>query len=233
MKKTAYFFALITLITFAQSCSPVAKPQQTQPANTALGEQGVEEYKADNYYTGGSGYVAPGYELGTELKKVKANYLSVKKYAAKNNCSGDYIFVINMRIPCYKKRFFVYNAVKDSLVETALVSHGIGSETFKGELIFSNVPNSMCSSLGKYKIGESYKGIWGFSYRLRGLDSTNSKALERAVVLHSYPTIPDKEIGTSPVVFSHGCPMVSPVFLEKLKGYISKAKKPILLSIIY
>jgi hypothetical protein len=201
-----------------------------------FGEQNVVEYKPENYYSGGISYITPAYNLGVELKKVKTNYFETKNYAAKNNCNQDYVFVIDMRIPCYKKRFFVYDARKDSLLALGLTSHGIGSETFKGNLIFSNIPNSKQSSLGKYKIAESYTGMWGFSYRLKGLDSTNNKALERAVVLHSYTTIPDEELGSNPIVFSYGCPMVSPIFLQKLKVYITKAaktKKPILLSIIY
>jgi hypothetical protein len=233
MKQTGFAFILVLVAVLVHSCSPAASTQKTQTTNIDESEQGVVDYTAGNYFAGSGGYIPPGYELGTELMKVKTNYLSVKNFAILNGCNEDYVFVIDMRIPCYKKRFFVYDAKRDSLVATALVSHGIGSETFRGELVFSNVPNSKCSSLGKYKIGESYKGKWGFSYRLRGLDSTNSKALERAVVLHSYPTVPDEEAGTNPVVFSYGCPMVSPKFLEKLKVYIGKPKKPILLSIIY
>jgi hypothetical protein len=233
MKKIHLVLALVTILLLQYSCGNKVVPQKNETANIDFGEQNVVPYNAENGFLGGGSYITPSYDLATELKKVKANYLSVKSYAAKNNCSQDYIFVVDMRIPCYKKRFFVYNALKDSLITTALVAHGIGSETFKGNLVFSNVPNSKCSSLGKYKIAESYKGMWGFSYRLRGLDSTNNKALERAVVLHSYYSIPDEETSTNPVAFSYGCPMVSPKVLEKLKGYISKTKKPILLSIIY
>jgi hypothetical protein len=76
--------------------------------------------------------------------------------------------------------------------------------------------------------------MYGFSYRLLGLDSTNNKALERAIVLHGHSCVPDKEADAYPICFSYGCPMVSPTFLQQLKGYISKqGKKPILMSIIY
>jgi L,D-transpeptidase catalytic domain len=232
MYKIISTLSFICLSIFFYQCGNIKVVKNLPPDNIEFGEQNVVDYKPENSYVGG-GYITPAYELGVELKKVKANYFAVKSYVAKNNCNQDYIFVVDMRIPCYKKRFFIYDARKDSLIATALVAHGIGSETFKGNLVFSNVPNSKCSSLGKYKISESYTGMWGFSYRLKGLDSTNNKALERAVVLHSYPTIPDEEIGGNPIVFSYGCPMVSPKFLERLKGIISKAKKPIILSIIY
>jgi L,D-transpeptidase catalytic domain len=179
-------------------------------------------------------YIAPSFEMNYEMKRVKSKAYSLKEYALKNKCNLDYGFVIDMRIPSYKKRFFVYNLKKDSLITSGLVAHGIGSETFRGELLFSNVPDSRCSSLGKYKIGNAYFGMWGFSYRLQGLDSSNNKALMRAIVLHSLECIPDNEVNESPVCFSYGCPMVSPKFLQTLKGYISKqGKTPILMEVIY
>lgn len=117
---------------------------------------------------------------------------------------------------------------------SGLVAHGTGSETFKGELVFSNIPDSRCTSLGKYKIGVSYKGMYGLSYRLHGLDSTNNKALARAIVLHGNSCVPDEEEYEYPICFSYGCPMVSSGFLKKLKPYIDKqGKTPVLLSIIY
>ncbi len=179
-------------------------------------------------------YIAPAFEMNNEMLKVKNNRALLKNYAAKNKCNQDYVFIIDMRIPSYKKRFFVYNLKKDSLLTTGFAAHGTGSETFRGALVFSNIPDSRCTSLGKYKIGGSYKGMYGFSYKLQGLDSTNNKAFERAIVLHGNSCVPDKEADEYPICFSYGCPMVSVNFLQQLKGYISKqGKTPILLSIIY
>jgi hypothetical protein len=203
------------------------------PRKTSYPEQGIVEPHSQNGYMP-TGYITPQYNLATELARVKLHYAGLKSYAAVNKLSSQYIFVIDMRLPSYKKRFFVYNQKNDSLIATALVSHGVGTETYKGYLIFSNTPDSRMSSLGKYKIGVSYNGAYGFSYRLHGLDSTNNKALQRGVVIHSYPTVPDVERAEGPIVLSYGCPMVSPGFLEQLKGYISSQKKTlILLSIIY
>jgi hypothetical protein len=179
-------------------------------------------------------YLAPAYEMNTEMMKVKTNRTLLKEYAVKNKYNQDYAFIIDMRIPSFKKRFFVYNLRKDSLLNSGFVAHGTGSETFRGELVFSNIPDSRCSSLGKYKIGTSYKGMYGFSYRLQGLDSTNNKALERSIVLHGHGCVPENESDEYPICFSYGCPMVSTAFLQDLKGYINKqGKNPILLSIIY
>jgi hypothetical protein len=180
-------------------------------------------------------YKVPTYDYNTEIKRVQASAISLKKYAAKNKCNTNYAFIIDMRLPSFKNRFFVFDLKKDSIIKSGLVAHGTGSETFKGELIFSNVPDSRCSSLGRYKIGASYFGKYGFSYRLIGLDSTNNKALERAIVLHAHECVPlAEETEAYPICFSYGCPMVSTEFLQTLKGYISKqSKTPILMHIIY
>lgn len=179
-------------------------------------------------------YAAPPYNLDAEMNKVDANRKELELYAAKNKCNTKYAFVIDMRIPSFKKRFFVFDLLKDSILQAGYVAHGTGSETFRNELVFSNVPDSRCTSLGKYKIGASYKGMYGLSYRLYGLDSTNSNALKRAIVLHGHSCVPDKAYDQYPICFSYGCPMVSTQFLQLLKGYITKqGKEPILLSIIY
>ncbi len=179
-------------------------------------------------------YEVPAYEMGAEMKKVEANRDELKNYARLNKCNMQYAFIIDMRIPSYKKRFFVYDIKKDSLLYSGLVAHGTGSETFRGALVFSNIPDSRCSSLGKYKIGSSYKGMYGLSFRLQGLDSTNNKAMQRAIVLHGHSCIPDEQTDEYPICFSYGCPMVSPKFLQKLRTYIDKqGKTPILLSVIY
>lgn len=179
-------------------------------------------------------YAAPAYNMAEEMAKVDHNRQELEVYAAKNKCNTKFAFVIDMRIPSFKKRFFVFDLTKDSIINSGYVAHGTGSETFRNELVFSNVPDSRCTSLGKYKIGASYKGMYGFSYRLHGLDSTNNKALQRAIVLHGHSCVPDKANDEYPICFSYGCPMVSTKFLQTLKGYISKqGKEPILLSIIY
>ncbi len=234
MKKISIGIILLSTFIYTVSCGDYSNLPTTTNNNTKnTDEQKVISFADAMAQSGAGNYIAPAYNLGIELAKVRVEYKTLKNYAIKNNYNTDNCIVIDMHIPCFKKRFFLYDIKKDSLLKTALVAHGWGSETFKGRLIFSNIPDSKMSSLGKYKIGESYNGMWGFSYKLRGLDSSNSKAFERAVVLHSYSSIPDTEIDENPIAFSYGCPMVSPNFLNTLKPFISKAKKPILLSIIY
>jgi L,D-transpeptidase catalytic domain len=80
-------------------------------------------------------------------------------------------------------------------------------------------------------IGNGYRGRFGSAYKLYGLDSSNSNASKRAIVLHSYECVPEQEIYPLPVCNSRGCPMVSSKFLQKLKSYIESSDRPVLLSI--
>lgn len=169
------------------------------------------------------------------LVRVQEKATELKAYAAANNYNSEYAFLIDMSLPSGKNRFFIYNFKKDIIEASSLVAHGFGSSVPNSydELIFSNTPDSYMTSLGKYKIGYSYQGTFGLSYKLYGLESTNNKAFERTVVLHSAMGIPDVEPFPNHISLSAGCPMVSKSFLGVLTGYIKNSKKPVLLWIYY
>jgi hypothetical protein len=167
------------------------------------------------------------------MGRLKERASVAKDYVDEHGFDVSYCFMVDMRIPSGKNRFFVYNLLKDSLEAAGLVTHGKGSENESGDLVFSNTPNSNCTSLGKYKIGNPYNGNFGLSYKLVGLDKTNSRALDRAVVLHSYCGVPNTEVYPSSITLSEGCPAVSPAFFTQLKGFMDESQEPILLWIYY
>ena len=149
-------------------------------------------------------------------------------YANDNGYNTHYCFLIDMKIPSGKKRFFVYDLKGDSIASAGMVTHGCGT-TYTAAIMFSNEPGSNCSSTGKYKIGQSYNGKFGLAYKLQGLDATNSNAYKRFVVLHAHPSVPTGEVAPQKICTSWGCPTVSPAFLQQLKLYLDKPGKPILL----
>jgi len=155
--------------------------------------------------------------------------MQARSYAILNGYSTDYCFFVDMSIHSGRKRFFVYDLEKNVVLISGLVAHGSCKEGFLTDAKFSNVPGCGCSSSGKYKIGEKYRGQYGTSYKLYGLDNTNSNAYRRAVVLHGFSCIPNEEIYPKDVCNSFGCPMVSTAFFERLAFVIDKAKKPIIL----
>lgn len=167
------------------------------------------------------------------LARIKKKALLAKGYIAEHGFDAGHCFLMDMRVLSGKKRFFVYNLTKDSIEVAGLVTHGGGSDDGSDEIVFSNTPNSYCTSLGKYKIGKSYNGRFGLAYKLYGLDDTNSKAFDRFIVLHAHECVPDDEVAPFPICESQGCPTVSPAFLSRLKTYIDKTDKPVLLWIYY
>jgi hypothetical protein len=161
--------------------------------------------------------------------KLKGRARDLRTYAKRKGFSTEYCFLIDMSLPSGKNRFFIYDLEKDSITAAGLVAHGSCNTVFLRKARFSNTPNCGCSSVGRYKVGYPYKGRFGKAYKLHGLDSTNSNAFKRAVVLHAYDCIPDREIYPLSACNSLGCPMVSYRFLSKAAAVIDKAKKPVLL----
>ena len=153
----------------------------------------------------------------------------VNNFAIENGYSTQYCFLVDMSIPSGKKRFFVYDLETNSVVSAGLCAHGSCNTQFLSRARFSNATSCGCSSLGKYKVGEFYRGKYGSSFRLYGLDNSNSNAYKRAIVIHGYDCVPDKEIYPMVLCNSLGCVMVSYNFFDKLSRIIERSQKPIVL----
>lgn len=153
----------------------------------------------------------------------------INNYAIQNELSTEYCFLVDMSLPSGRNRFFIYDMKKNTIINSGLVSHGSCNETFLARPRFSNDTKSGCSSLGKFKVGEFYKGKYGNSFRLYGLDDCNSNAYKRAVVIHGYDCVPDKEIYPRVLCNSFGCVMVSYKFFDNISHIINKSGKPIVL----
>jgi len=166
---------------------------------------------------------------GALMNKLNQHADQLLSYARAHGYNANTCFLIDMSIESGKNRFFVFDMQKDSVLDAGLVAHGSCNKSWLSGRQYGNEVGCGCTSLGKYKIGAPYKGRFGMAYKLYGLDATNSKAFERAVVLHSYYAVPDKEVHPYPICQSQGCPMVSPAFLNKLAGIINASKKPMLL----
>ena len=153
----------------------------------------------------------------------------VDEYALKNGYSTELCFLVDMSLPSGRNRFFIYDMEKKSIIGSALVAHGCCNKSFISRAKFSNVPDCGCTSVGKYKVGEFFHGTWGKSFRLYGLDNSNSNAFKRGIVIHGHDCVPDGEIYPRVLCNSFGCVMVSDNFFDKLAGIIRKSGKPIVL----
>lgn len=170
-------------------------------------------------------------DITTQLSE-KAAALSA--YIRQNKEYNDSIaLLINMKLDIGKKRCYIYDLKNQKILDNGLVLHGAGSDAVPGgELLFSNVPGSNCTSLGKYKIGKSYLGRFGKAYKLYGLDKTNDNTFQRYVVFHAHECVPEEET-TGNLCLSEGCPTVSPAFFEKAAAIIDHSSRPVLMEIFY
>lgn len=193
--------------------------------------RGKTEVKSDLYK-----YIPPFWDgFSAEIGSNAADYLDLMKkarklseMAKKGGYNTEYAFLADMSVKSNKNRFFIVNLKTMKVEKSALVAQGRGAERLNLDKEYSNVPGSNCSSLGIYKIGKSYNGSFGLSYRLHGLESSNSNALQRYIVLHAMGTIPDVETNF-PIWQSEGCPSLSPKMLDKVGNMIDDSSKPILM----
>lgn len=162
------------------------------------------------------------------LLKLEQKAAAAKLFVKRKGYNEDVCILIDMSLPSGQNRLFIYNLKKDSIATAALVAHGNCFEYWMEGRRYSNAIGSGCTSLGKYKIGNSYTGKFGYSYKLYGLDSSNNNAFVRTVVLHSHSCIPENEVEKE-ICQSNGCPTVSPLLLGELKHIINDSRKPILL----
>jgi len=170
------------------------------------------------------------------LKKEKSYHIPSKQFEAfddflNNNkqFNQKIVFYLDLELASNQNRFFVLDVKTDSIIQRGLVTHGscTGTTAPRGE-VYSNIPDSYCSSLGKYKIGKPYKGKFGLAYKLHGLEESNSKAFARYIVLHAHECVPDQTVNYQ-ICLSQGCPTVSPIFLQLIAEYIDNSDEPILL----
>ena len=100
---------------------------------------------------------------------------------------ANYLCIVNFGKHSGEERFFIYNVRNNKYEYSGLVQHGNGKGNTAGKPKFSNVIGSNCSSLGLYKITSKDKmHSWPNApcYRLIGLDSTNSNAMTRGILIH-------------------------------------------------
>jgi hypothetical protein len=98
----------------------------------------------------------------------------------------DLVGIADFAMPSWKHRLHFAN-LENGTVRSFLAAHGRGSDPEHDGWLktFSNAVGSEATSRGAYLTCEWYKGKYGTSIRLVGLDNDNSLALDRAIVMHS------------------------------------------------
>ena len=158
---------------------------------------------------------------------------SALAYCKAKGLNTDYCILVDFSIHSGCDRMFVWDFQQDSIKYEGLCCHGAGKRSTPTHPVFSNEEGSLCSSLGHYKVASRYVSDWGINvgYQLKGLDSTNSNALKRAVTLHSHTPVASQEIYPRhlPMGYSHGCTVISNLLMTNLDELLKNNKNPMLL----
>ena len=97
----------------------------------------------------------------------------------------DIVGIADFGLHSAARRFHFVDLVNER-VQSFHVSHGDGSDPQHDGWLkrYSNEEGSHCTSRGAYMTRSWYRGKFGTSIRLDGLDPSNSNALPRAIVMH-------------------------------------------------
>lgn len=97
----------------------------------------------------------------------------------------DIVGIADFGLHSAKPRFHFVNLERGE-IQSHHVSHGVGSDYQHDGWLkqFSNAEGSNATSRGAYVTWEWYKGRYGTSVRLGGLDQSNEAALRRYIVMH-------------------------------------------------
>ena len=136
-----------------------------------------------------------------------------------------YWAIVDMSQTSMSKRLYLFDTAAGTVVRH-YVSHGRGSEGLRDDGIaetFSNTDGSLASSLGIYRTLGEYTGKHGRSLRLEGLETSNSNALSRGIVIHTADYVSEDFIRqTGRLGRSEGCFAVSTAVgdavMDQLKG---------------
>jgi hypothetical protein len=161
--------------------------------------------------------------------RIEMHSIVSREFVLQNKYDTGFCFLVDLHRPSGDNRFLVYNLPGDSIEMAGKVAHGRCNEEWLEIPRYSNSPGTGCSSLGKYRIGQKYFGQFGLAYKLYGLDSTNSNAYKRNIVLHAHDCVPEANDPATAICQSDGCVMVSPRFLQQLKAKLASTSLPVLL----
>jgi len=138
----------------------------------------------------------------------------------------DRIGIVDFSAPSSEARLHFLD-VASGRTSRLLVAHGSGSDPRHTGYLerFSNASGSNASSEGAFLTGDYYVGKHGRSQRLEGLDPTNNKAMERAIVIHgAWYANADMIQAHGKLGRSQGCFAVSENCLDEMFGHLGTGR---------
>lgn len=169
-------------------------------------------------------FAAPKESAGAKLDPdglIRPDLLQAALTAAASDKIADRtrMLVMDFKRHSSKPRLYLVDR-STGIVEAMRCAHGIGSDASHCGYakVFSNVENSGASSLGAYRIdGMGHGPKHGANLLLDGLDSSNSKARPRAIIVHSaWYAEPDRVAEWGKMGRSNGCFVTSDADRDRL-----------------
>ena len=121
----------------------------------------------------------------------------------------DEIIIIDLSKDSSEERFFFIDLKEGKVKYKTYTTHGKNSGAEKA-ISFSNQPNSYKSSIGFYLTRAHYKGRYGYSVRIKGLEEGfNSNAITRGIVIHGAKEAEQRYIDSYGFLGrTEGCPAI-------------------------
>lgn len=187
---------------------PTATPR---PAPTATPRPQPTPSSGDDAVLQKYDHLDPQNLVDTKLLREAVLYFDANQSRFANK---SYITVIDFSKRSSVRRMYIID-VKTGAVWALPTAHGKGSDPEHDGYAekFSNVSGSNASSLGYYKVAETYYGKHGLSIRMDGLSTTNSAARARAVVIHGASYVQDRAVIQGR---SFGCPAVPNEYRDRV-----------------
>ena len=133
-----------------------------------------------------SGLFSPGRIAGnSRFPEMEYRAEKALQYAERKGLNDNYCLFLDYSIPSGKPRLFVWSFAENRVVYSAYAMHGPGKGSTDETPVFSNVPGSKCSSVGRFEVTRDRGTRNKSGLRLKGLERSNNCAYGRGIMIHS------------------------------------------------
>lgn len=137
-------------------------------------------YWAYKYY----GIMSPEMPDDHYYETLEQRAVAAKKVAERHHLNENYCLFVDYGIPSGQPRLFVWSYKDHKVIASTYVMHGPGRGSTARTPVFSNMPGSNCSSLGRFVVTKQHGSKLKRSFRISGLDANNQTALVRGLMIH-------------------------------------------------
>lgn len=187
---------------------------------------GVDDQK------GKGGIFVPAMPDRTQYEALEDRAVAALDFVKKKNMCTNYALFVDYGVPSGTPRLYVWDFNKRKIVARTYVMHGPGKGSTAEKPVFSNMPGSNCSSLGRFLVTRHHGRRNKTGYLLRGLDIDNQTAYVRGLMIHK-STYLDGHVWMKYVPLNgsscSGCVTVTSRGMEYIGKLVEQEKRPILL----